>query len=197
MVAGGDKPDAGFMGWKDWVIPDGPIKKVERTPHPTKDGSFDSQDVLTKNLPDALATPLDSFNPVRYPKLEPGWTLYKQYGVMTPFTTGLSKMCGGIMTGAGRRCEAFELQAMECLEYYGLKQGMEACKDWYDDLMECRYMTKQQLRVKHMYSKRNIDHRLEYIQGKRDKIFEPPPKFHAYLEPHMKPEHIYGVGTAS
>jgi len=116
---------------------------------------------------------------------------------MTPFTTGLSKMCGGIMTGAGRRCEAFELQAMECLEYYGLKQGMEACKDWYDDLMECRYMTKQQLRVKHMYSKRNIDHRLEYIQGKRDKIFEAPPKFHAYLEPHMKPEHIYGVGTAS
>jgi hypothetical protein len=28
---------------------------------------------------------------------------------------------------------------MECIEYYGMKQGLEACKDWYDDFLECVY----------------------------------------------------------
>jgi len=199
MVAEGDKPaDSGFMGWKDWKIPDGPITKMERTPHPTRDGSFDHQQTDLANAPDPkVLLGTDFFNPVRYPNMSPGWTMWRQYGHMPMWTSGLTKMCGSIKTGAGRRCEGFEVQAMECLEYYGLTQGMDACKDWYDDLMECRYMSKQRLRVKHMWSKRNYDNRLEYIQGKRDHIFEPPPKFHAFLEPHFKPEHIWGVGTAS
>jgi hypothetical protein len=31
------------------------------------------------------------------------------------------------------------MNAMECIEYYGMKQGLEACKDWYDDFLECVY----------------------------------------------------------
>ena len=27
---------------------------------------------------------------------------------------------------------------MECIEYYGAKQGITACKDWYDDFIECQ-----------------------------------------------------------
>ena len=35
-------------------------------------------------------------------------------------------------------CADFEMKAMECIEYYGAKQGITACKDWYDDYMECQ-----------------------------------------------------------
>ena len=34
-------------------------------------------------------------------------------------------------------CADFELKALECIEYYGAKQGITACKDWYDDYIEC------------------------------------------------------------
>ena len=46
------------------------------------------------------------------------------YGVKTV------KMQGGI-------CGDFEMKALECIEYYGAKQGITACKDWYDDFIEC------------------------------------------------------------
>ena len=39
-----------------------------------------------------------------------------------------------------------------------------ACKDWYDDYIECVHMSKQKLRVKAMLKKRLVDHHLEYIQ---------------------------------
>ena len=35
-------------------------------------------------------------------------------------------------------CADFEIRAIECIEYYGAKQGITACKDWYDDYMECQ-----------------------------------------------------------
>ena len=28
---------------------------------------------------------------------------------------------------------------MECMEYYGVKQGLSACRDYYDDMMECKF----------------------------------------------------------
>merc|ERR1712122_82911 len=73
----------------------------------------------------------------------------------------------------------------ECIEYYGAKQGLTACKDWYDDYIECTHKTKQNLRVKAMYKKRHVDNHLEYLQGKRTyaETYEAPPKAHAYTEP--------------
>ena len=35
-------------------------------------------------------------------------------------------------------CADFEIKAIECIEYYGAKQGITACKDWYDDYIECQ-----------------------------------------------------------
>ena len=37
----------------------------------------------------------------------------------------------------GGICGDFEMKALECIEYYGAKQGITACKDWYDDFIEC------------------------------------------------------------
>ena len=53
---------------------------------------------------------------------------------------------------------------MECIEYYGSKQGMTACKDWYDDFMECQMGAKQRLRMRAMFKKRHIDMHMEYLQ---------------------------------
>ena len=82
-------------------------------------------------------------------------------------------------------CADFEMKAMECIEYYGAKQGITACKDWYDDYIECqsgesqhkktlteqedKYYTivlgaKQWLRIRAMFKKRHIDNHLEYLQ---------------------------------
>merc|ERR1712141_865115 len=50
--------------------------------------------------------------------------------------------------------------------YYGAKQGITACKDWYDDYIECSTGAKQSLRMRAMFKKRHIDNHLEYLQGK-------------------------------
>jgi hypothetical protein len=193
MVQDGEPADTGLFGWKDWKAPRHPILERETKPHPTKDGHYDCGDHWAEQRPDKWAPITDSLNPVRYPKLSPSWTLWRQYGMTAPFTNFFNQASGILQTGAGKRCQSFELQAMECLEYYGLKQGMDACKDWYDDLMECRFKTKQQLRTKHMWSKRTYDNRLEYYQGKRDHVFEEPPKFHAYIEPRVRAEDYFGA----
>lgn len=79
----------------------------------------------------------------------------------------------------------FEMRAMECIEYYGSKQALTACKDWYDDFIECRQRHKQTLRIKAMFRKRHFENHLEYLQGKRswDETYEAPPKSHAFKEP--------------
>lgn len=191
MVAEDDK---GLFGWKEWKLPKHPVRELETKPHPTKDGHYDADDYFCVQKPDRYALPTDQFNPVRYPNLSPAWTLWRDYGIMPKFKTYFTSIGGQLKNNAGGKCQKFELEAMECLEYYGLQQGMDACKDWYDDLMECRFHTKQDLRATHMYSKRNFDNRLEYYQGKRDHIYEPPPKMHAYIEPHAKPEHYWQMG---
>ena len=43
----------------------------------------------------------------------------------------------------GFLCEKFELSAMECMEYYGVKQGLTACRDYYDDMMECKFKVEK------------------------------------------------------
>merc|ERR1712108_5841 len=75
-------------------------------------------------------------------------------------------------------CMDFELNALECIEYYGAKQGLTACKDWYDDYIECVPKSKQNLRVKAMFKKRHVDNHIEYLQGKRTyaETYEAPPK---------------------
>ena len=39
------------------------------------------------------------------------------------------------------------MKAIECIEYYGAKQGITACKDWYDDYIECQSGERQHLKT--------------------------------------------------
>ena len=97
-----------------------------------------------------------------------------QKGVRLPFNCSVFQ---------GQMCADFELKALECIEYYGAKQGITACKDWYDDYIECstgnvsplslphwqldnldNSGAKQSLRMRAMFKKRHIDNHLEYLQ---------------------------------
>ena len=40
-------------------------------------------------------------------------------------------------------CVELEVNAMECVEYYGIKRGSVICKDYYDDFLECKFGFKQ------------------------------------------------------
>jgi len=177
--------DGGFLGWKNWKIPTTSRFEARTKPDEKIDGSY-AGDALLADHP-YRTFPGELFNPVQYPNLSPAWTLQSQF-VAPQIKTIFTDMTG-IYNGAGMQCEGFELQAMECMEYYGTNQGFTACKDVYDDLMECKYKTKRRLRTKHMYKKRGMDNHLEYLQGKRtwEQTYEPPPKFHAYMSPFQDP----------
>jgi len=129
------------------------------------------------------------FNPVKYPERGIEYALSTQY--ISPLVKNVFTDMGcNLQNRQGSVCEDFETNAMECLEYYGTKQGLVACKDWYDDYIECVHMSKQKLRVKAMLKKRLVDHHLEYIQGKRtwSETYEPPPKANAFIEPWHDPK---------
>eukprot|EP00088_Acartia_fossae_P061987 TRINITY_DN7461_c0_g1_i1.p1 TRINITY_DN7461_c0_g1~~TRINITY_DN7461_c0_g1_i1.p1 ORF type:complete len:198 (+),score=57.48 TRINITY_DN7461_c0_g1_i1:36-629(+) len=197
MGAGSDSGDAGMFGWKEWKMPKLPYHKLETTPSSKTDGSYDELDnSIEAGKLDKFQSPGDAFNPVRYPNMSPYHTMNTMIG-SSSFKSIFTDMGGMLMNSSGQECENFELQALECLEYYGAKQGLTACKDWYDDLMECRFKTKQMLRVKHMMDRRQFDCTLEYLQGKRDKIYEDPPKFHGYISPNIDPKAFWKIGTTS
>jgi len=193
----GDAPaaDNGLFGWKDWKFPKDPRLAYDSTPNPDTDGSYECQTHSGPPFP-RLAPPGDSLNPARYPNASPAWSLFYNFP-MPHIYTFWTDMTGTIHNSAGSACEAFELNTVECMEYYGMKQGVEACKDWYDDLMECRFKTKRMLRVKHMIHKRKFEEGWKYAQGKVDKVYEEPPKMNAFLPPHMDPyERIKGGATS-
>jgi len=130
------------------------------------------------------------YNPVKYPEQSIAHHLSTRYYspiIKTIFTD----MGANIINMQSSTCADFELSALECIEYYGAKQGLVACKDWYDDYVECTHKSKQNLRLKAMYKKRHIDHHLEYLQGKRtySETYEPAPRAHAYKEPWFDPKY--------
>jgi len=181
--------------WKDAVIKDGWSLEDARTPKGETAGLLGDQGHkhwtgLGPNLEypeQSIFTPANKeFNPVKYPHPEAGigQHLIKRYH-SPHYRNFLTDMGANILNLQGGRCQDFELQAMECIEYYGAKQGLTACKDWYDDYIECMHGCKQRLRVQAMFKKRHIDNHLEYLQGKRTwaETYEPPPKSHAFTEP--------------
>ena len=34
-------------------------------------------------------------------------------------------------------------ESQECIEYYGARRGLDICKDYYDDFLECGLKQKQ------------------------------------------------------
>jgi len=188
------------IGWRKWKVGDwfGNIDK-DRTPIP-HGGRYEHRDdgaalggagtkfVGTQQTSGKMEEVIDStgncYNPVKYPELSIAHHLSRRY--TTPYLkTFFTDMGANVINMQSGPCMDFELNALECIEYYGAKQGLTACKDWYDDYIECVHKAKQNLRVKAMYKKRHIDNHLEYLQGKRTygETYEAPPKAHAYVEP--------------
>eukprot|EP00088_Acartia_fossae_P025945 TRINITY_DN26720_c0_g1_i1.p1 TRINITY_DN26720_c0_g1~~TRINITY_DN26720_c0_g1_i1.p1 ORF type:complete len:200 (-),score=40.94 TRINITY_DN26720_c0_g1_i1:105-704(-) len=183
---GGDSQDAGFLGWKNWRIPD-EWNRVsrDRTEKSPDSGAFlvDSDCNDPTNPQRGAWFPDEQYNPVRHPQRSIAWDLMKVW--QPHYKSFFTDMGAYVASSQAGVCAKFEIQALECIEYYGAKQGITACKDWYDDYMECTTGAKQWLRMRAMFKKRHIDNHLEYLQGKRtwDETYEKPPKHNAFLEP--------------
>lgn len=184
---------AGLFGWRDWKWSDSwhQVSRDRTEISPTA-GSYDWNETDQGNpghpgfLNGGRGTidMTDPYNPVRNPQRSIAWDLMQR--TWTPFMKNWFTDVGAhVASNQGGICQDFELRAMECIEYFGAKQGITACKDWYDDYMECRSGAKQRLRIRAMFKKRHIDNHLEYLQGKRtwEETYEPPPKYNSFSEP--------------
>merc|ERR1719458_1820544 len=103
-----------------------------------------------------------------------------------PFTDMFSSW----FTNCNNRCGKLELAAMECMEYYGFKNGKVICKDHYEDFMECRWKKLEHMRNYAMKTK-HFQRYYEYKKGVRDfdSVFIPVPKAFAYEEPAINPRY--------
>eukprot|EP00091_Calanus_sinicus_P014184 TRINITY_DN3159_c0_g1_i1.p2 TRINITY_DN3159_c0_g1~~TRINITY_DN3159_c0_g1_i1.p2 ORF type:complete len:190 (-),score=43.36 TRINITY_DN3159_c0_g1_i1:91-660(-) len=183
---GSKDQDGGIFGWKNWTLPD-EWTTIHRDRTPIKPRDKDEI-----GMHGDFPVWGDDNNPVRNTNLTIADHLLRYW---TPYLKNFfTDMTANFISTQGQRCGDFELRAMECIEYYGAKQGLTACKDWYDDFMECQLGAKQRLRMRAMFKKRHIDHHLEYLQGKRtwDETYEKPPKYHAYVEPWYNEKYGHG-----
>jgi len=186
MAPAKDEGDGGLFGWKHWTFPDEwTVVARDRTEKSPTAGRIEASDPWNDDHPgkDALVPFTDQRNPVRNPQLTIAADLMR--GVQPLYKSFFTDMGANLLSNQGGICQDFELRALECIEYYGAKQGMTACKDWYDDFIECQAGAKQKLRMRAMFKKRHFDNHMEYLQGKRtwDETYEKPPKYHAYMEP--------------
>eukprot|EP00090_Calanus_glacialis_P023376 TRINITY_DN3605_c0_g1_i1.p1 TRINITY_DN3605_c0_g1~~TRINITY_DN3605_c0_g1_i1.p1 ORF type:complete len:197 (-),score=42.23 TRINITY_DN3605_c0_g1_i1:103-693(-) len=181
---GSKDQEGGIFGWRNWTLPDEwTTIHRDRTPKEPKENEYGHHGSGPQWTMGEVPVIGGDKNPVRHSNLTIADHLLRYW---TPFLkTFFTDMGANVMSAQGQRCGDFEIRAMECIEYYGSKQGMTACKDWYDDFMECQMGAKQRLRMRAMFKKRHIDMHMEYLQGKRtwDETYEKPPKYHAYVEP--------------
>jgi len=180
--------EGGLFGWRHWTIPDSwTAVEGDRTPRSPTSGGYSEQDQYGANnnsMGEALTRPFrDEENPVRHPQRTIAESLLRYYSPM--MKTFMSDMFANVISSQSGACGDFELKALECIEYYGAKQAITACRDWYDDFLECQSGAKQKLRMRAMFKKRHIDNHLEYLQGKRtwDETYEKPPPYNAFIEP--------------
>lgn len=95
------------------------------------------------------------------------------------------------------KCAQFEMEMVECMEAYGVHQGMKRCKPIMDDFNECVSMNKQIYRIfvsikcykffcQHRYcflfifQAMDVERRRQYKAGERKEIYAPPPRMDAY-----------------
>lgn len=181
----------GLLGWRNWTMPTPFFKGIHTVPR-EGGGKYDN-DPNAPNRPEKWDF-FRSDDPLLYPERSIAWDLQTRF-VSPVFKNFFTDMSAISNNAQGKACEDFELNAMECIEYYGVKQGIDACKDWYDDYLECVNQGKQHLRWKRMHHVRNSQHYLEYLQGKRSKedLYEPAPKMHAFIEPWIDEKYQHGL----
>lgn len=76
--------------------------------------------------------------PYHFRCLFSGWSRHI-YG-LTNLTSDLFMPIGDTTSNA---CVKLELNALECMEHYGVKRGKALCMDYYDDFHECVNRHKQ------------------------------------------------------
>lgn len=74
------------------------------------------------------------------------------------------------------RCSAFELRAADCLEAYGKHHWNMKCQDYMDDLRECVFRNKQNMRVRLM----RLERQRQWRAGERETCYAPGPSDNAY-----------------
>ncbi|CAB4061254.1 unnamed protein product [Lepeophtheirus salmonis] len=109
--------------------------------------------------------------------------------IFTNVISDLSFLANSIRTS---KCTKFELSAMECYEYYGMRKGLDLCKDYFEDYVECTQNTKQLKRISAIRKQMNKRY-LEYLAGKREykDLYRSHPIPFAYYEPDRENENMY------
>lgn len=87
----------------------------------------------------------------------------------------------------GRRvkCADFEINAVECLEAYGMIKGSSQCRKYIEDLMECQSNVLSNYRIKSMF----IEKMKQIGKGERSWADRHGPKYPAngYIDGHFVP----------
>lgn len=140
----------------------------------------------------------DAFqDPIKYPNLTRERSYRDLY--FEPFQKNFITNVGSlILTTTGGFCATLHLQAMECLEYYGMKKGHIICKDYFDDFEECKQKHVQNLRIRAMQTQLGNRYK-EYLKGERkyEDVYYELPKAHSYNLPNKfnQVSHDCGNGT--
>ena len=73
-------------------------------------------------------------------------------------------------------CAKFELRAADCLEAYGRHHWNLKCNDYIEDLRECIFRIKQNMRVRLMV----LERQRQWRAGERETLHSPGPEPDAY-----------------
>ncbi|XP_043463323.1 uncharacterized protein LOC122499204 [Leptopilina heterotoma] len=97
---------------------------------------------------------------------------------LNPWLSGtFDALWGGLnSTQDNERCIKFELNAADCLEAYGKHHANKKCIDYMDDLRECIFRNKQNMRVVLMRNERAR----QLKAGEREIFHAPGPVEDAY-----------------
>ncbi|OQV18667.1 hypothetical protein BV898_07297 [Hypsibius exemplaris] len=101
------------------------------------------------------------------------------------FNTPLTDLTGQILTQQGDNntnnllCRALELQLFKCMEAAGVPNYRRACKDEFDDFMECRTLKKQQERSVTIQNERIR----QFNEGTLKEKYLHNPELHSYGAP--------------
>merc|ERR1711976_614813 len=162
-----------------YKIVDGWYREEREKPEPVTNDSW----VTAKDT--FLIDHLKARDDHRYPNPK-RWQRELHFRYIRPyFNNILTDITSTAMTSQyDRTCGPMEIKAMECIDYYGTQKGLELCKDYYDDFMECTFNIKQSLRVQAMLGVRARRWH-EWIRGHRDysTVYEKLPKPHAFEKP--------------
>ena len=89
------------------------------------------------------------------------------------FRSPFTNLGGHLFTQqSSKRCNDFEMRAVECLEAYGRQRSQVACRDYFDDYKECVFADKRVSRHYPLYFllKRFV-HNITFLCGEKKCLY--------------------------